>query len=75
MKIEFAYLYINYADALFSKMSTVSNLSDVAAASGEGGSSYAAYVGNSSSLSSMADFTIPRIVYFYFPHSHGSGEI
>ncbi len=61
-----SYIYINYADVVFSKMSTVSSIADVAATSSEGGSSYAAYVGNSNSLASMAVYTIPRIIYFLF---------
>lgn len=61
-----AYLYINHADVLFGKMSNITSVSDVAATSNEGGSSYAAYVGNSNSLVSMAVYTIPRVVYFMF---------
>ena len=44
----------------------VTELSDVANIQSGGGSSYAAYVGNSNSAGNMVIFTIPRIVFFLF---------
>ena len=57
-----AYLYVNYADDLFGKMNNVDSLSDIGNVNTEGGSSYAAYVGDSSSVFNMMIYTIPRIV-------------
>lgn len=62
----FAYLFINYADVFFGKMMNVSSIADVGSTYAGGGSSYAAYVGDSTSISNMVIFTIPRIVYFLF---------
>ena len=61
-----AYLYINYADTLFGKMNNISSIADVGSINAEGGSSYAAYVGNSSSVANMIIYTIPRMLYFLF---------
>ncbi len=61
-----AYLYVNYADDLFGKMNHVESIGDIGSTNSEGGSSYAAYVGDSSSVVNMVIFTIPRIVYFLF---------
>ena len=61
-----AYLFINYADVFFGKMTNVSSIADVGSTFAEGGSSYAAYVGDSSSVGNMIVYTIPRIVYFLF---------
>ena len=60
------YLYLNYADTFFGKMLSIDTLADVANTSGAGSSNYAAYVGNSNSLTSMIIYTIPRIAYFLF---------
>lgn len=61
-----AFLYINYADTLFGKMQNVESISDIANTREAGGSSYAKYVGNSSSPVQMLIFTVPRILYFLF---------
>lgn len=61
-----AFLYINYADDLFGKMNNINSIADIGSTNTEGGSSYAAYVGNSSSVANMVIYTIPRIVYFLF---------
>jgi hypothetical protein len=77
--IVIAYLYVNYADDLFGKMNNVDSLSDIGNVNTEGGSSYAAYVGDSSSVFNMMIYTIPRIVYFLlspFPWQwRGMGDI
>ena len=60
------FLFLNYSDILFSKIAHVDDISDIANTLDYGGSSYARYVGNSSSISNMVIFTIPRIIYFLF---------
>ena len=60
------YLFLNYSDILFSKMASVDDITEIANTLDYGGSSYARYVGNSSSVRNMVIFTIPRIVYFLF---------
>lgn len=60
------YLYLNYGDVLFNKMLNVSSLSDIGSTYSEGGSSYAAYVGDSTTPLRMIMFAIPRFVYFLF---------
>lgn len=60
------FLFLNYSDSLFSKLAKVDDISDIANTLDYGGSSYARYVGNSSSISNMVIFTIPRIIYFLF---------
>lgn len=60
------YLYLNYGDVLFNKMLNVSSLADVGSTYSEGGSSYAAYVGDSSTPLRMVIFAMPRFVYFLF---------
>lgn len=64
--IGFMYLYNNYAEVFFGKMLNVENLEDVANLSKEGGSSYAAYVGNSNSLRNMIVYTPIRMIMFQF---------
>ena len=64
--IMMGYLFLNYSDILFSKMASVDDISEIAGTSDNGGSSYAKYVGNSSSFKNMVIFTIPRIFYFLF---------
>ena len=60
-------------------MNNVDSLSDIGNVNTEGGSSYAAYVGDSSSVFNMMIYTIPRIVYFLlspFPWQwRGMGDI
>lgn len=60
------YLFLNYSEILFSKMTSVDSISEIANTTEFGGSSYARYVGNSSSIRNMVIFTIPRIFYFLF---------
>ena len=60
------FLFLNYSDILFKKLAKVDDISDIANTSNFGGSSYARYVGNSSSIRNMVIFTIPRIFYFLF---------
>lgn len=64
--IGLTYVYLNYGDMLFSKMQGVENIGDIANTNEAGGSSYAAYVGNSDSLANMVVYTLPRIAYFLF---------
>lgn len=60
------FLFTNYGDTFFSKMTGVESIADIANESTEGGSSYSRFVGNSSTPFNMVIFTIPRIVYFLF---------
>lgn len=62
----FIYLYDNYSDILFAKMSNMESIEDIASDGGRGESSYASYVGNSSSIFNMIIYTIPRMLYFSF---------
>ncbi len=61
-----SYLYFNYSDVLFGKLSKVDSIEDIANTLDYGGSTYAQYVGDSSSVQNMVIYTIPRIVYFLF---------
>lgn len=60
------YLYVNYGNVLFDKMVNVNSLSDIGSTYSEGGSSYASYVGDSSTPLNMAVYAIPRMLYFLF---------
>ncbi len=61
-----SYLYFNYSDILFGKFRGVDSIQEVANTLDYGGSSYARYVGDSSSVPNMIIYTVPRIVYFLF---------
>jgi len=58
------YLYFNYSEIFFAKMLRLSTIDSVANTNAGGGSSYAAYVGDSSSLYNMIKYTPIRIIYF-----------
>ncbi len=60
------FLYLNYGDVFFQKMTGTSSLSEIANQSTLGETSYAEYVGDSSSIGSMIIYTIPRIFFFLF---------
>lgn len=62
----FVFLFNNYADTLFGKMAGVDSLEDIANTNAAGGSSYAAYVGNSNNLFNMVIYTPLRLVFFLF---------
>lgn len=62
----FVYLYTNHKDVLFGKMANIETIDDIASGHGMGGSTYAAYVGNSSTPLNMLIYTLPRIVFFLF---------
>ena len=64
--VVFVYLYTNHKDVLFGKMANIETIDDIASGHGLGGSSYAAYVGNSSTPLNMLVYTLPRIVFFLF---------
>lgn len=64
--IVLAYLLLNYTDTLFAKMAGVNSISDIGNTYAGGGSSYAQYVGDSSSIKNMLIYTIPRMLYFLF---------
>lgn len=66
LSVFMGYLFLNYSDVLFSKMASVDRIGEIANTLDKGGSSYAKYVGNSSSVRNMIIFTIPRILYFLF---------
>ena len=53
-------------DRFLGKFSNVETIEDIAKTSTSGGSSYAQYVGDSSSPLSMIVYTIPRVFYFVF---------
>ncbi len=61
------FLFNNYADVFFGKMKNVEEVSDIAEATmGEGGSTYAQYVGDSSSVLNMIVYSPIRIIMFQF---------
>lgn len=62
----FLYLFNNYSDVFFGKMIGLEGVEDIANTGSLGESSYAAYVGNSDSLSSMLLYTPVRIAFFLF---------
>ena len=62
----FVYLYMNHKDILFGKMVNIETIDDIASGVARGGSSYAAYVGNSSTPLNMLIYTLPRILFFLF---------
>ena len=62
----FVFLFNNYSDVLFGKMTGVDSLEDIANTSTVAGSSYAAYVGNSSTPLNMLLYTPLRLVFFLF---------
>lgn len=66
ISIVIAYLYVNFGDVLFSKMQGVDSIEDIANTNESGGSSYAAYVGNSNSIVNMVIYTPIRMIYFLF---------
>lgn len=63
--IAFAYIYINYNDVFFERIS-VTSVDEISDGSGLGDSTYAQYVGNSSSIINMIIYTPIRIVYYLF---------
>ncbi|MDO4982684.1 MAG: hypothetical protein Q4E35_03905 [Eubacteriales bacterium] len=62
----FVFIYTNYSELFFSYFMRADSIEDIASGVGEGGSTYAQYVGNSSSILNMAIYTVPRLVYFLF---------
>ncbi len=66
LAVSMGYLFINYSDILLSKLGNVDSLEDIANVSDRAGSSYAQYVGNSSSIQNLLIYTFPRIVYFLY---------
>lgn len=64
--IIFLYLFNNYSEVFFGKMIGLEGIEDIANTGSLGDSSYAAYVGNSDSLSSMLLYTPIRIAFFLF---------
>lgn len=64
--VVFVYLYNNYGEMLFGKMLNIESIENISRESTTGGSSYAAYAGNSNSLINMILFTPIRMVMFQF---------
>ena len=64
--ISFTYIYNTYGDRLFSKIYGIDAIDDIANTTAIGGSSYAAYVGNSQSLINLIIYTPLRLLYFLF---------
>lgn len=62
----FAYLFNNHTDEVFDKMQGVETIEDIANTHNDGGSSYGAYVGNSSNPVSLVVFTPIRMIMFQF---------
>lgn len=62
----FLFLFNNYGDRLFAKMMNITSIEDIASGVGQGGSSYAKYVGNSSTPLNMILYTPLRVVFFMF---------
>lgn len=59
-------LYVRFRVVFFTKLLSIYDLSGIANTSTAGGSSYAAYVGNSNSIANIIIYTVPRCVYFLF---------
>ena len=51
---------------MFKRLGSVDSIEEAANTLDYGGSTYAQYVGDSSSIQNMLIYTIPRIVYFLF---------
>jgi len=64
--VVFLYLFNSYGDRLFAKMLNIESIEDIASVRGAGGSSYARYVGNSSTPLNMILYTPLRVVFFLF---------
>lgn len=62
----FLFLFNNYREVFFQKISNLTSISDIANTRTEGGSTYGMYVGDSSSIGNIILYTIPRICYFLF---------
>lgn len=62
----FLLVFSRYGSVFFDKLEDKTDLASVASQRDVGGSSYARYVGDSSSLLRMAIYSIPRILYFEF---------
>jgi len=62
----FLFVFNNYGDTLFGKVRNVESLSDIGSTYDEGGSSYAKYVGDTTSIGRMLMFTVPRLAFFLF---------
>lgn len=61
-----AYLYNNYGELLFAKFVGIDSIADISDGTSRGGSSYAKYVGDSSTVLRMVIYTGPRMIYFMF---------
>ena len=64
--IIFIFLFQNYETTFFKKFAGIDSISDISSGKGKGGSSYAAYVGNSANIFNFAIYTMPRMIYFMF---------
>lgn len=64
--IIFLFLYTNYSNILFYKMAKIKTIDTIANVRSMGGSSYAKYVGDSSTIRNMVIYSIPRMFYFLF---------
>ncbi len=62
----FVAVFFSFRDVFFSKIGDFSDLSSVATVGDRGGSSYASYVGDSSSILRIIQYTLPRYLYFMF---------
>ena len=62
----FLYLFVNYGDRFFGKVLKIDGIEDIASGRGMGGSTYAAYVGDSSTVWNMIRYTPARVLYFLF---------
>lgn len=66
LALVFLYVVVQNGDTFTGKFQNVESIEDVANTSNLGGSSYAQYVGNSTSPLNMVIFTLPRIIFFLF---------
>lgn len=66
MSFLLVYLFFYYRELLFGKMQNLESMEDIAAQNEAGGSSYAAYAGNSNSVGDMILYTPIRIIMFLF---------
>lgn len=60
------FLYNNYGELLFAKFMRLETIADISDGTARGDSSYAIYVGDSSTPLRMLIYTVPRMMYFMF---------
>lgn len=64
--VVFLVVFGRYGSVFFNKLDNLSGAESIATTRDAGGSSYARYVGDSSSLARMALYSFPRLMYYLF---------